>query len=72
MVNAVPRALILKQIPSATEADPILQQVQQCNEWFSGLKPYKHVKDELCMINGILLQGSQIVMPSIPWQANPI
>ena len=33
------------------------------------LKPYKRVKDELCVNNGVILQGSRIVMLSTPWQA---
>ena len=73
-VNAVPKALTLKQIACATEADPILQQVQRClggSEWpdTPEFNPYRHVKDELCMSNGIVLRGSRIVMPSVLWQA---
>ena len=33
------------------------------------LEPYKRIKGELCMRNGIVLQRSRIVMPSILWQA---
>ena len=66
-VNAVPKALTLKQIVCATETDPILQQVQRClggSEWpdTPELNPYKRSKDELCMSNGIVLRGSRIVM----------
>ena len=73
-VNAVPKALTLKQIACATETDPILQQVQRClggSEWpdTPELNPYKRFKDELCMSNGIVLRGSRIVMPRILWQA---
>ena len=73
-VNAVPKALTLNQIARATEADPILQQVQRClggSEWpdTPELNPYRRVKDELCMNNGIVLRGSRIVMPSVLWQA---
>ena len=32
-VNVVPKALTLEQITSATEADPILQQVERLSEW---------------------------------------
>ena len=73
-VNAVPKALTLEQIACSTEADPMLQQVHRC---LGGselpdtpeLKPYKRIKDELCMSNGIVLRGSRIVMPRILWQA---
>ena len=73
-VNAVPKAITLKQIACATETDPTLQQVQRClggSEWpdTPELNPYKRVKDELCMSNGIVLRGSRIVMPRILWQA---
>ena len=73
-VNAVPKALTLKQIACATETDPILQQVQRClggSEWpdTPELNPYKRFKDELCMRNGIVLRRSRIVMPRILWQA---
>ena len=73
-INAVPKALSLEQIASATKADPILQQVQCClngAEWpdVPDLKPYKRVKDELCANNGVILRGSRIVMPSTLWQA---
>ena len=73
-VNAVPKALTLEQIANATEADPILQQVQCCLsdcEWpdTPELRPYRRVKDELCVSNGIILRGSRIVMPSTLWQA---
>ena len=73
-VNAVPKALTLKQFACATETHPILQQVQRClggSEWpyTPELNPYKRVKDELCMSNGIVVRGSRIVMPRILWQA---
>jgi len=59
-VNAVPKAITLKQIACATERDPTLQQVQRClggSEWpdTPELNPYKRVKEELCMSNGIVL-----------------
>ena len=65
---------LVKQIACATETDPTLQQVQRClggSEWpdTPELNPYKRVKDELCMSNGIVLRGSRIVMPRILWQA---
>ena len=76
-VNAVPKAITLKQIAHATETDPTLQQVQRClggSEWpdtpeLNPHNPHKRVKDELCMSNGIVLRGSRIVMPRILWQA---
>ena len=73
-VNAVPKAITLKQIAYATETDPTLQQVQRClggSEWpdTPELNPYKRVKDKLCMSNGLVLRGSRIVMPRIIWQA---
>ena len=73
-MNAVPKALTLEEIASATKADPILQQVECClngAEWpdTPELKPYKRVKDELCASNGVILRGSRIVMPSTLWQA---
>ena len=73
-VNAVPKALTLKQTACATETHLILQQVQRClggSEWpdTPELNPYKCVKDELCMSNGIVVRGSRIVMPRILLQA---
>lgn len=72
-VNAVPKALTLEQIANATEADPILQQVRCCLsdcEWpdTPELRPYRRVRDELCVTNGIILRGHRIVMPSTLWQ----
>ena len=72
-MNAVPKALSLEQIETATAADPVLQQVHNClnsSEWLDTpeLKPYKRIQHELCASNGIILQGSRIVMPSALWQ----
>ena len=73
-INVVPKALTLEEIASATKADSILQQVRCClngAEWpdVPELKPYKRVKDELCPCNGLILQGSRIVILTTLWQA---
>lgn len=73
-MNAVPKALTLEQIVTATETDPILQQVKCClsgSAWpdTPDLKPYKRVQDELCVKDGLILKGPRIVMPSTLWQA---
>ena len=72
--NAVPKALSLEQIETATAADPVLQQVHSClnsSEWLDTpeLKPYKRIQHELCASNGIILRGSRIVMPCALRQA---
>lgn len=73
-IHAVPKALTLEEIASATQGDSIPQQVKCClngAKWpdTPELKPYTRVKDELCASYGVILQGSWNVMPSALWQA---
>ena len=54
IMNAVPKALSLEQIETATATDPVLQQVHNClnsSEWLDTpeLKPYKRIQHELCV-----------------------
>lgn len=73
-MNAVPKALTLEEITSATQGDSILQRVKRCLDgaaWPDApeIKPYKQIKDELCVRDGVILRGSRIVMPRALWQA---
>lgn len=67
--NAVPKALTLAEISKATKSDPLLQLVQRhidSNRWpdTSELQPFKRVKNELSVTNGLVLRGCRIVIPA--------
>ena len=67
--NRVPKAMILREIIDATNADvewTELRDATKTNKWDSpAVKPYKIVKNELTTnAQGIILRGAQIVIPA--------
>ncbi len=76
-VNAVPKAMTMEEIQSATREDDLLQKIIKAlnsNNWgnievdeaqTSALQSFAHVKQELTAYNGILLRDSHIVIPEI-------
>lgn len=58
----------LQSIAEATEADPVLKVVLHNLEhgWEKGsVNAYYTYRDELCVVNGILLRGERIVIPTV-------
>ena len=68
--HSVPKAMTLKEILYATNADAALTELQDAiktNKWDSHtVKPFKAVKNELTTtIQGIILRGTRIVIPAV-------
>lgn len=67
--NSIPKAMTLKEIMDATNADAILIDLRdaiRANKWDSPLvRPYKAVKNELTITKeDIILRGTRIVIPN--------
>ena len=67
-LSAVPKAMTMREIQTATNADKVLQSLRAaicCNMWDSDLvKPYKNIKEELTVtMQNVILRGSRIVIP---------
>ena len=65
---AVPKAMTMREIQTATNTDKILQSLRaaiRCNMWDSDLvKPYKNIKEELTVtMQNVILRGSRIIIP---------
>ena len=65
---AVPKAMTIHEIQTATNTDKVLQGLRaaiRCNMWDSNLvKPYKNIKDELTVTTqNIILRGARIIIP---------
>ncbi|XP_070546885.1 uncharacterized protein [Ptychodera flava] len=66
--NAVPNAMTLEEVQKATEQDTTLQELSQVvmtQRWFDvkpDVRPYKVVKDELSISNGVLLRGNRLII----------
>ena len=66
----VPESLLVEEVREATINDPVLLEIMDIVQKGNGesryksedLKPYKLVRSELSVANGILLRGSQIVV----------
>ena len=65
--NAVPKAMTLEEIRVETAVDPVLVKLQNAlrsGNWSDGdVKPYKKLRDEFSVKNGIVLRGTRIVIP---------
>ena len=67
----VPESLSVEEVREATVNDPVLLEVMDIVQNGNGesrcksedLRPYKLVRSELSVANGILLRGSRIVVP---------
>ena len=68
--HSVPKAMTLKEILDATNADAALTELRDAiktNKWDSpAVKPFKAVKNELTTTTqGIILRGTRIVIPAV-------
>ena len=68
--HSVPKAMTLKEILDATNADAALAELRDAiktNKWDSPVvKPFKAVKNELTTTTqGIILRGTRIVIPAV-------
>ena len=67
-VSAVPIALKIQEIESASAEDEDLQAVRNClisGNWEKTPKPYVWVRSELTYIGQVILRGTRIVIPNI-------
>ena len=67
-LNAVPIALKIQEIDSASAEDEDLQAVRSClisGNWEKAPKPYVWVRNELTYIGQVILRGTRIVIPNI-------
>lgn len=70
--QAMPVALVPKEVEAASADDPTLRLVRQAvitDDWsqLQGMT-YKTIKDELWVIGQIVMRGCRIVMPEILWK----
>ena len=66
--SAVPTALKIQEIESASAEDEDLQAVRSClisGNWETAPKPYVWVRNELTYIGQVILRGTRIVIPNI-------
>ena len=68
--HSIPKAMTLKEILDATNADPALMELRDAiktNKWdSSAVKPFKAVKNELTTTKqGVVLRGTRIVIPAV-------
>ena len=67
--HSVPKAMSLKEIQEATEKDPTLNEVIKAMDQGWSIKvtekllAYSKVRNELCIVQGLVLRGNQIVIP---------
>ena len=65
--NAIPDSITIEQVKEASRDDDIISQLIkaiQTGNWKSPkLKDFKNMKDELSIIDNIVLKGNQIVLP---------
>ena len=67
-LSAVPIALKIQEIESASAEDEDLQAVRSClisGNWETAPKPYVWVRNELTYIGQVILRGTRIVIPNI-------
>lgn len=75
VTNAIPKAMTLQEVETATEKDPILQAVKtavKTDQWYNppenvsvaDLSRYMQVKDELTVTNTVILKNNRIVIPA--------
>ena len=67
-LSAVPIALKIQEIESASAEDDDLQAVRSClisGNWETAPKPYVWVRNELTYIGQVILRGTRIVIPNI-------
>ena len=67
-LSAVPIALKIQDIESASAEDEDLQVVRSClisGNWETAPKPYVWVRNELIYIGQVILLGTRIVIPNI-------
>lgn len=66
--NAIPKAMTIEDVKSATLQDPLMQiliQAIETRQWRNpALKPFQNVKDELSVANGLVLRQNRVVIPS--------
>ena len=66
--KAVPKAMTLDEIETASQTDSCLKKVRDCltrNKWSKqgSMKQYYLVKNELSVKNSIILKGTKLVIP---------
>ena len=70
--NTIPKSMTKDDIKTATDADPVLQQVIshiRNDDWYKSVKdpfinPFYNIRHELTITgNGILLRGHKIIIP---------
>lgn len=67
--ESTPEAVQMEEIREGTSGDPILAEILEClskGEWpiSPASEPYKHFKNELANVNGVLIRGHRIVIPT--------
>ena len=64
-INATPKALTTKEIETKSQTDTELEKVRQAvrvDQW-KDMPDYIHVKQEICVLNNLVLRGNRIVVP---------
>jgi len=70
-VASIPAALYPKRVELASEHDPMLIMVREAiisGDWtkLQGT-PYKAVKDEMWLLDKLVLRGNRLMMPKVTW-----
>ena len=66
VVDSLPCAMTLQNLPLASESDPTLQTIKDCldtGNWSAAPAPFTDLKEELCQRRGIILRNSRIIIP---------
>ena len=69
VTNVIPPSLMLKEIRMATQCDPVLYDLLRTIKNRQALddvkfKQYRNVAEELSVVNGVILRGDKIVIPT--------